>query len=219
MKGQERGRHHEIARRYAWHERTRSRRYLPSPVGLPFQRVAELERLCDDQYPAGIPNTPHANKIIAAVAEHLVIQSGSADPVKRVLGWIGAKVRWMSVEQAQMVAKTALNPDLRINVGRTPNGGLRMADADALSKVVGLDMETRTRLKITSIGAFDCLRGERKQLAKIKHRDREAERRRARGQIPREEYEAKSMSRTRPWATLGISRATWYRARGNAPAV
>lgn len=29
--------------------------------------------------------------------------------------------------------------------------------------------------------------------------------------MPREEYEANSYSRTKPWEKLGISRATWYR--------
>lgn len=29
--------------------------------------------------------------------------------------------------------------------------------------------------------------------------------------IPREQYLAESLSRTRPWEKLGISRATWYR--------
>lgn len=29
--------------------------------------------------------------------------------------------------------------------------------------------------------------------------------------LPREQYLAESLSRTRPWEKLGISRATWYR--------
>lgn len=29
--------------------------------------------------------------------------------------------------------------------------------------------------------------------------------------LPREQYEAESLMRTRPWEKLGISRATWYR--------
>jgi hypothetical protein len=28
--------------------------------------------------------------------------------------------------------------------------------------------------------------------------------------IPRAEYEANSITRAKPWATMGISRATWY---------
>lgn len=29
--------------------------------------------------------------------------------------------------------------------------------------------------------------------------------------VPREEYEANSINRTKPWEALGMSRATWYR--------
>lgn len=31
--------------------------------------------------------------------------------------------------------------------------------------------------------------------------------------LPREEYEAASLARRRPWEAEGISRATWYRRR------
>lgn len=36
--------------------------------------------------------------------------------------------------------------------------------------------------------------------------------------LPREEYEANSISRAKPWESLGISRATWYRKGKPAPA-
>ena len=29
--------------------------------------------------------------------------------------------------------------------------------------------------------------------------------------VPREEYEANSINRSKPWEALGMSRATWYR--------
>jgi hypothetical protein len=35
--------------------------------------------------------------------------------------------------------------------------------------------------------------------------------RRIKGSIPRERYEANSLTKKRPWESLGISRATWYR--------
>lgn len=34
---------------------------------------------------------------------------------------------------------------------------------------------------------------------------------------PRHEYEANSLSRNKPWETVGVSRATWYRQRSEAP--
>jgi FixJ family two-component response regulator len=34
---------------------------------------------------------------------------------------------------------------------------------------------------------------------------------------PRAEYEANSLSRTRPWEAMGISRRTWYRRGKTTP--
>ena len=31
--------------------------------------------------------------------------------------------------------------------------------------------------------------------------------------VPRKQYESSSISHARPWETLGISRATWYRRK------
>jgi hypothetical protein len=44
-------------------------------------------------------------------------------------------------------------------------------------------------------------------------RERQNKERRAAGAMLRAEYEANSLSRTRPWDAEGISRATWYRRR------
>jgi len=44
-----------------------------------------------------------------------------------------------------------------------------------------------------------------------RHRERDRQRRRDAGAIPRAEYEAQSAARQEPWEALGMSRATWYR--------
>ena len=49
-------------------------------------------------------------------------------------------------------------------------------------------------------------------VAAERHRVREESRRRAAGAIPRQSYEAGSLSKARPWEAHGISRASWYRA-------
>lgn len=48
--------------------------------------------------------------------------------------------------------------------------------------------------------------------ARERDRDRHTARRRAAGVVDRATYEAGSLSRTRPWEALGMSRAGWYRA-------
>jgi hypothetical protein len=49
------------------------------------------------------------------------------------------------------------------------------------------------------------------------HRFGEERRRRALGMIPRQDYEANSVGRLKPWEAEGISRATWYRLRETSP--
>jgi hypothetical protein len=73
-------------------------------------------------------------------------------------------------------------------------------------------MAERTRLKINTIGAEDFPKSKRVALRKAKAKNREAARRLAKGATPRALYESKSHSQTKPWQTLGMSRAKWYRA-------
>lgn len=51
-----------------------------------------------------------------------------------------------------------------------------------------------------------------RDMAKGRDRERHTARRRAAGAVDRETYEANSASRQKPWESLGMSRASWYRA-------
>lgn len=72
----------------------------------------------------------------------------------------------------------------------------------------------------TLISLFQITSEEQRQLktiissdiAKERDRERDTKRRRDKGAIDRVTYEAKSLSRTKPWEAMGISRASWYRA-------
>ncbi len=50
----------------------------------------------------------------------------------------------------------------------------------------------------------------------MKELERKRKARRAAGKIPREVYEATSLSQTRPWELEGICRRTWERRGGRA---
>ena len=71
----------------------------------------------------------------------------------------------------------------------------------------------------TLISLFEITDDEQRQLKTIisksiageRHAERERARRRNTGAVSREEYEANSISRQKPWDALGMSRATWYR--------
>ena len=73
--------------------------------------------------------------------------------------------------------------------------------------------ELRQALGLTSIGSIDVDRAARaKRRAEIK-KERESERRRNDGSMSREEYLARSKSRTKPWEEMGISRRTYERRK------
>jgi hypothetical protein len=83
--------------------------------------------------------------------------------------------------------------------------------ADALAKFLGITYERRQRLKLTTIGAIDIGRRERKELRKHRQRIADEQRRRANGAEPRAEYRATSRTATKPWEVKGMTRRTWYR--------
>jgi hypothetical protein len=92
--------------------------------------------------------------------------------------------------------------------------------ADTLARLIGLEYADRQRLRIFTIGAIDKTKRQRAALKKARHRaaarTRAARKRAERGAIPRTQYLAQSLTRTRPWLTEGISRRTWERRRKNA---
>jgi hypothetical protein len=85
--------------------------------------------------------------------------------------------------------------------------------ADQAAKMLGVNYEQRQRLGLTTIGAIDVNKEQRKE--RRKRRDREAKERKRRelGAKPRAEYEANSLSKAKPWLAEGISRKTWYKRR------
>lgn len=100
---------------------------------------------------------------------------------------------------------------------------LRKAQSHAAGETVILGDKTYSPLytprSATLIDMFHITPDEERELTTIiskterdrRRRDRHEAARRALGAVPREEYEASSLSRHKPWEKLGMSRATWYR--------
>jgi hypothetical protein len=84
--------------------------------------------------------------------------------------------------------------------------------ADKLGARLRLTEAERHRLRITTIGAIDLTKDERKARRRHRARHRDELRRRRKGAKTRADYEANSISRNKPWERLGMSRAKWYRA-------
>jgi hypothetical protein len=87
--------------------------------------------------------------------------------------------------------------------------GRPLYNADALGEYLRLTDRERTAWGIRTIGAHDVSRRQRTLRRKQRARERQARHRQRRGAQPH----SQSYSRTRPWATKGISRRTWERRR------
>jgi hypothetical protein len=89
--------------------------------------------------------------------------------------------------------------------------------ADKLARFLGMTCAQRQQLGITTIGSIDVDRKQRERRRKGENRMDHERSRRARGAKPRADYEANSLTRTKPWEAEGVGRRTWYRRRGTSP--
>jgi hypothetical protein len=80
-----------------------------------------------------------------------------------------------------------------------------------VGQLIGLTKEQRRNLDIRLIYAIDETAEERVALKLERRRRRKRDAARAKGSVPRAEYEADSAERNKPWVKLGMSRRSWYR--------
>lgn len=175
------------------------------------KRLRELERLIRDRHGA-VPDTDDAEFYLTPVAQcfrKILVDKGKPaavdDVVKRFGFWCEKWAPRLGPAEIERVASdatlTTWTSDDRLGAH------LRLTHAD------------RSRLRITTIGSHDVDRKSRKKLQRAKKRQcdriRAEMRRRAKGAKPRADYEAQSLSRTRPWEQIGISKRTYYRRLAN----
>ena len=79
--------------------------------------------------------------------------------------------------------------------------------ADNLARFLGVTYAQRQDLGLTTIGSVNVKKRARKELRKRRDRIAKEQKRRALGMRPQSE----SLSATKPWEKLGMSRAAWYR--------
>jgi hypothetical protein len=96
---------------------------------------------------------------------------------------------------------------------RTAHNWWGMRDIDKVGAALGITTEIRIEAGARLVGAI----GETPKIREDARRKRcvasKASRRRQSGCARREDYEANSLSKTRPWEPMGISRRTWERRR------
>jgi hypothetical protein len=81
--------------------------------------------------------------------------------------------------------------------------------ADNLAKFLGVTYAQRQALGLTTIGSVNVRKRARKEMRKRSDRLAKEAKRRAAGMRPQSE----SLSRTKPWEAMKMSRRTWYRQR------
>lgn len=94
--------------------------------------------------------------------------------------------------------------------------GSRQIRGATLGRLLELCNDERAELRITAILSKDDTVESKHERRKDGWRTRKAAMRRADGRMPRAEYESESLSKTKPWLSEGISRATWYRRQAKA---
>jgi hypothetical protein len=165
-------------------------------VSIAVLRIAELRRLYRDRYGYVLPEDDAGRDDAEIMAHHIAKRP---DAERNITLWLGLWCPWMAgTEVASMTAKVISKP-LRWRAGK-------------LATRLNLTEAERKRLRITTIGAVDLTRQQRKDRRRARDRALKHARRLAAGAKPRAEYEAGSLSRTKPWERLGMSRRSWYRA-------
>ncbi|MGE0284449.1 MAG: hypothetical protein AB7P20_28060, partial [Rhizobiaceae bacterium] len=81
--------------------------------------------------------------------------------------------------------------------------------SETLGRRLNLDWRTREMLQIWQIGTEDLPPEALEDRRRMRNRRRMRHARRDQGAKPRAEYEAASLSNTKPWEAEGISRRTW----------
>jgi hypothetical protein len=164
-------------------------------------RTCELNRLARHRHPDGqgdyaLPDTPTGHNLALAIVAHRLRRPG--DQRKWIFQFCRQRASWLVPDEIEVAW---LHPE----------------KAKPLGDKIQLTAAERSLLRITTIAAWDQTAEQRLVLGKERKRERERERRRkkraAAGCTPREQYEAGSKERTRPWEADGISKRTWYRRR------
>lgn len=162
-------------------------------VGLNFFEAKRRREIEAHARHIGVMDTDYPDRHLIAWVWH---NPNAIDQIGSLMEATYRMGRRISEEEAKRIIEQAASIPMR----RT---------ADSLAKFLKLTLQQRTYLKITTIGACDFSRAQRKKHRKHKARMRKERARRAAGMKPQSE----SLSSTQPWKKEGKSRAAWYKAR------
>jgi hypothetical protein len=176
----------------------RRRRNRKSAFRLEHIRRREIERLARH---VGAADTEDLSRYLIAWAWH---NRQSTDPI------------WAITNAARRMGRpnlTDAEASAIIEEASTIRGYL---SADGVAEFLRVSYAKRQALGLTTIGAVNVKRRDRKVIRRIRDKVKREQKRRAAGVRPRAEYEATSLSRTKPWRAVNMSRRTWERRRNKA---
>ena len=130
--------------------------------------------------------------------------------------WHNPKARdqiWSVIEAAKRMGRDGFTTAEASRITEEASTTRQHRTADNLAQFLGVTYRDRQARRLTTIGSIDVKRGARKELRKRRDRLAKERQRRTRGVRPRAEYEANSLSTSKPWEKLGMSRRTWERHR------
>lgn len=147
----------EIKRRYEREAKVGKR-----SRGMAAIRVSELMRWLDDSYGAGVELDPcdRSEMVIRIFVHHFMCLP---DGARRISAWYERYCPWLALRDREYFISEATYSPIKWS-------------ADKLAWKLRLNDETRSRLKITTIGAIDCNRGQRLARRKAKRAARDAAR-------------------------------------------
>jgi hypothetical protein len=179
-------------------ERAQDKIYNPNGA-LHRARIGDLNKVFQAHYGADAINyqfpDDDAGRMDAMIlAQHYA--SGNPSALARVLR---ARLPWMDEAEFQSLIAEAFEDPL-------------FWGAQELAHALQLTDERRSALKIKTIGSIDVSKRQRKKRRKVKDKEYQIAKRRAKDVKPREQYLAEhTTNRDKPWLPLKISKATYYR--------
>jgi hypothetical protein len=145
-----------------------------------------------------LPATPGGVADLKLMVQHILFVHRDDSPCAAARDWAAVRAPWCNEEDLDLIID---------EIGPFPHF---MKD-DELAEALEVTDEIRARYGWRTIGAIDVDEEQRKAINREKDRKRKEAKRRANGVEPREQFEAKSKARTKPWVALGVSESTYYR--------
>jgi hypothetical protein len=130
--------------------------------------------------------------------QHILFVHKDDSPCAAARDWTVVRAPWCNEEDLDLIID---------EIGPYPH---LMTDRE-LGEALEVTDEIRTKYDWRTIEAIDVDEEQRAAINRERDRKRKEAERRADGVVPREQFEAKSKARTKPWVALGISESTYYR--------